>query len=93
VFYGNLASADGESGAIVCFTIAQGFRNRGIAAKLLESALEDLKAQGVTRVEAYPVMNDENQEHNYLGPLNLYKNMGFHIVRETENHALVEKTL
>jgi GNAT superfamily N-acetyltransferase len=93
VFYGNLASADGESGAIVCFTIAQGFRNRGIAAKLLESALADLKAQGVTRVEAYPVMNDENQEHNYLGPLNLYKNMGFHIVRQTENNALVEKTL
>jgi ribosomal protein S18 acetylase RimI-like enzyme len=93
LFYGNLASADGESGAIVCFTIAQGFRNQGIATKLLECALLDLKAQGAARAEAYPVVNDDSQEHNYLGPLNLYKNLGFQIVRETENHALVEKIL
>lgn len=93
VFYGDLASEDDNCGAIVCFTIAQGYRNQGIATRLLESALEDLKAQGIARVEAYPIVNDENQEHNYLGPLNLYKNLCFHIVREAENHALVEKIL
>lgn len=93
VFYGDLASTDEDSGAIVCFTIAQGFRNQGIATKLLESAWADFKEQGVTRVEAYPVVNDDSQEHNYLGPLNLYKKLGFHIVRETERHALVVKTL
>ena len=93
IFYSQLATADLSSGAIVCFTIAQGYRNQGIAAKLLENALADFKAQGVTRVEAYPVVNDDSQEHNYLGPLNLYKKYGFHIVRETEHHALVEKAL
>ncbi len=93
IFYSGLASEDGDSGAIVCFTIAQGYRNQGIAATLLESALADLKAQGVTRVEAYPVINDDSQEHNYLGPLKLYKRFGFQAVRETEHNALVEKTL
>lgn len=93
VFYSDLATEDGNSGVIVCFTIAQGYRNQGIATKLLESALADLKAQGVIRVEAYPVIDDDTQEHNYLGPLILYKNLGFQIVRETEHHALVEKML
>jgi ribosomal protein S18 acetylase RimI-like enzyme len=93
VFYSDLASTDGDSGAIVCFTIAQGYRNQGIATMLLENALADLNAQGVARVEAYPVMNDDSQEHNYLGPLSLYKNLGFQLVRQAEHHALVEKML
>jgi len=93
VFYSDLTAADENCGAIVCFTIAQGYRNQGIATKLLENALMDLKEQGIKRVEAYPVRNDDSQEHNYLGPLNLYKNLGFQIVRHTEHHTLVEKLL
>ncbi len=93
VFYSDLATIDDHCGAIVCFTVAQSYRNKGIATKLLENALADLKAQGVARVEAYPILQDESQEHNYLGPLVMYKNLGFRIVRETEHHALVEKML
>ncbi len=93
VFYPELASKDGESAAIVCFTVAQGWRGQGIAAALLKKALEDLKASGVKRVEAYPVLNDDSQEHNYLGPMRLYESAGFVQVKQTEHHALVEKTL
>ena len=42
-----LATGDPESAAIVCFTVAQGWRGQGMATKLLEAALKDLAAQGV----------------------------------------------
>jgi len=93
VFYGNLASGDDETASVVCFTIAQGYRNRGIADALLKRALEDLKAAGVKLVEAYPVIQNDSQEHNYHGPLSMYLNHGFSIVRQMDTHALVEKAL
>jgi ribosomal protein S18 acetylase RimI-like enzyme len=93
VFFSELASDDEKSAAIVCFTIAQGYRSQGVATKLLQKAMEELKELGVTRVEAYPVIKDESQEHNYLGPIAMYEAQGFHVVRQTESHALVERML
>lgn len=93
LFYPELATDDPQSAAIVCFTIAQGWRGQGVATRLLEAALADLAARGVKRVEAYPVLGDDSQEHNYLGPLTLYQKLGFTVVRETADHALVEKEL
>lgn len=93
VFYGDLASSDDERAAVVCFTIAQGYRNRGIAAALLDHALKDLAALGCKQVEAYPVLQNDSQEHNYHGPLSMYLKAGFTVVRQTETLALVEKAL
>lgn len=93
VFYSELASKDESSAAIVCFTIAQGYRNQGIATLLLQKALEELKGLGVSRVEAYPVLKDDSQEHNYLGPLTMYESQGFRVVKRAEHHALVERML
>jgi len=93
LFRAGLATDDPESAAIVCFTVAQGWRGQGVATKLLEAALADLKAQGVKRVEAYPVTADDSQEHNYPGPLALYLKLGFTVVKETAEGTLVEKRL
>ncbi|MBN1776698.1 MAG: GNAT family N-acetyltransferase [Clostridiales bacterium] len=93
LFYGGLASADDGKALIACFTIAQGYRRRGIASALLQHVLDDLKAQGVRQVEAYPVIGNESQEHNYHGPLSMYLKQGFTVVRKLKDHALVEKTL
>ncbi len=92
-FTEGLASDDPQSAAVVCFTVAQGWRSRGVATKLLSAALADLEACGVTRVEAYPVLSDESPEHNYPGPLALYEKLGFTQVRQTKGRALVEKRL
>jgi len=91
LFYPEYASADERGSAVVCFTIAQGYRGRGIAAALLEKAVETLKAQGYDYVEAYPQVKDTSQEHNYLGPLSMYKAQGFAVVKETEDQATVRK--
>ena len=93
VFYPFLTTNDPESAAIVCFTVAQGWRGQGVATALLSAALHDLRTQGVHRVEAYPVLRDESPEHNNLGPLTLYQKMGFTIVKEENGLALVEKAL
>jgi GNAT superfamily N-acetyltransferase len=88
-----LSADDPDSAAIVCFTVAQGWRGQGVATRLLEAALADLKAQGVKRVEAYPVTEDDSQEHNFPGPVALYEKLGFTVARSTENGTLVEKRL
>ena len=93
VFRAGLTTGDPESAAIVCFTVAQGWRGQGVATKLLEAALKDLAAQGVKRVEAYPQTENGDAEHNYPGPLALYRKLGFTVVKETEKGALVEKRL
>jgi GNAT superfamily N-acetyltransferase len=68
VFYPELASKDGESAAIVCFTVAQGWRGQGIAAALLKKALEDLKASGVKGVEAYRCLTTIPRSTTIWGP-------------------------
>lgn len=93
VFYGALATDAPDSAAIVCFTIAQHWRGQGVATRLMEAALADLRAQGAKRVEAYPVTEDDSAEHNYHGPLSLYRKFGFAVVKEADHHALVEKWL
>lgn len=92
-FYSHVTAADPASGAIVCFTIAQGWRMQGVATALLKAALADLRAMGVKRVEAYPLIGDDSPEHNFLGPMKLYQKQGFTIVKEAEGVALVEIAL
>jgi GNAT superfamily N-acetyltransferase len=92
-FTEGLASDDPQSAAVVCFTVAQGWRSRGVATGLLSAALADLKDRGVTRVEAYPVLASESPEHNYPGPPALYAQFGFTQIRQAKKRALVEKRL
>ncbi len=93
VYREGLSTDDPESAAIVCFTVAQGWRGQGVATRLLEAALADLAAQGVRRVEAYPPAGDDSQEHNYPGPAALYEKLGFATVKNGEGATLVEKYL
>lgn len=92
-FYPDLSTEDPERGEIVCFTVAQGWRGQGVATRLLTAALVDLRACGVKTVEAYPVLGDDSQEHNYTGPLALYQKLGFTLVRQNGTKATVKKTL
>ena len=68
------AAAQTDVGAIVCFVVAPDARRQGVATALLDAAIEQLRARGVTSVEAYPqlVSPDDPQkwpQTNFHGPL------------------------
>lgn len=80
-------------GVIFCFVVAPEHRGRGMATGLLSAACNDLRAQGLRIVRAKPVRSAVGPAANHLGPLSLYLNAGFRIVRETEDDVHVEKAL
>jgi len=92
-FYPEWVGDDETTAAIVCFTVAQGFRKQGIAGKLLDTACQDLAAQGYSFVEAYPFTSSDSDEHNYHGPLSMYVSHGFAIYKECKESTVVRKAL
>lgn len=85
--------ASADTGIIACFVIAPGYRGQGIASRLLESALEGFRWQGVKLVEALPRHDTDNNASNYHGPLSMYLAAGFEPVQKMEYFTLVRKTL
>ncbi len=80
-------------GSLACFVIAAPYRRHGVAAALLEAALDRLRAQGVRVAEAYPARSSDSAQVNYRGPLQMFLRAGFEPYRETERHLIVRKTL
>lgn len=89
-----LAAADHEGvGSVACFVIAAPYRGHGIATRLLEVAVERLRARGLRAVEAYPARADDSAHSNYRGPLSMFLRAGFEPYGEIERHLIVRKTL
>ena len=80
-------------GSLACFVIAAPYRKHGVASKLLEAALERLRARGVRVAEAYPARKQDSPQGNYRGPLQMFLQAGFEPYRETERHLILRKTL
>ncbi len=81
-------------GSIACFVIAAPYRGHGVASKLLDEAIERLRARGVQEVEAYPSRGgDDSAQSNYRGPLEMYVRAGFERYRELERHVVMRKKL
>jgi len=81
-------------GSVACFVIAAPYRGHGVASKLLDAAIERLRARGVRAVEAYPSRTgDDTPQGNYRGPLNLYLAAGFEQYREHDRYVVVRKAL
>lgn len=94
----NIPVSDGrpdadDVGVIVCFNIAPAYRGQGVATRLLEEALVDLRTQGVKTVEALPRNDNQSNASNYHGPLAMYLNAGFTRVQELDRFTLVRKEL
>lgn len=64
-------------GSIMCFVIAKDYRRQGIARKLLNTACNGFKKQGLEFVETYPVADVIGDDKNYHGPQSLYLSAGF----------------
>ncbi|MBN2051866.1 MAG: GNAT family N-acetyltransferase [Spirochaetales bacterium] len=84
-----LSPEDHRCRAVTCFTIAPGYRRRGIARRLLEHIIEDhrLHHQGI--LEAYPRKQAEGDAQHYHGPLELYLSSGFKAVKSLDQYTIV----
>ncbi len=66
------------SGRSRCFLVAPSHRRLGVARALLRDALTDLRARGITRVEAYPREGAGlGEEDIWTGPARLFVAEGF----------------
>ena len=82
---------DPDAWAVTCFQIAPEFRGRGLAAELLARVLADLKARGVTRLQAYPKIDVSLPPGSqWTGPMGLYEAAGFRKVRDNKTRAIYE---
>ena len=73
-----LTAPDHEGvGSVACFVIASPYRRHGVASRLLDAAVERLRAKGMNAVEAYPTRSGDSQHTNYRGPLAMYLRAGF----------------
>ncbi len=89
-----LEATDHEGvGSVGCFVIAAPYRGHGVASKLLEGAVDRLRAQGMRAVEAYPSKTEDSAQGNYRGPLEMYARAGFDTYRELERYVVVRKDL
>jgi len=89
-----LSAEDHEGvGSVACFVIAAPYRGHGLAARLLDIAIERLRQSGVRAVEAYPRRSEDSAQANYRGPLSMFLRAGFEPYRETDRNLIVRKTL
>ena len=90
----DLPRLPGESvGSIVCFLVAPAHRRRGVAAHLMDAALEGFRREDLTTAEAYPRRHAVGAAGNYHGPVALYLRAGFEVVRECDAYSIVRKNL
>ena len=80
-------------GSIVCFIVAQGYRQQGVARSLLDAACEGFGQQGLSYAEGYPRKGKTSDAANYKGPLAMYQAAGFVPFREFDDFAIVRKVL
>jgi len=92
--YGLEAADQQGVGSVACFVIAAQYRGHGVATRLLEVALERLRAKGFRAVEAYPPKkSDGTAQGSYRGPLEMYLRAGFEPYREAGRTLVVRKAL
>lgn len=92
--FGRDAADHDGVGSVACFVISSRYRGHGVASRLLDSAVERLRAKGLRAVEAYPGRDYGNSaQSHYRGPLSMFLRAGFEPHRETERYVVVRKPL
>ncbi len=80
--------------AVTCFQVLPPFRRRGLAARLLAGVLEDLRARGVARVEAFPKRTPMNDPLDlWTGPEAMFLATGFKPIREEDRGPVLSLDL
>lgn len=85
---------DPDCHAITCFLVAPDGRRKGRARALLRGVLEELRAQGVKRVQAYPRRGaDLPDGEAWTGPAAIFEEAGFTSPREKERFPVMSLVL
>lgn len=80
--------------AVSCFFVAPGHRRRGLARRLLEAVLDQLRGLGATRVEAYPRITDSEEAGElWNGPEAMFRALGFETALEGERRRVLARAL
>jgi GNAT superfamily N-acetyltransferase len=74
--------------SIVCFVVDRPHWGEGVAAALLDGAVEHARARSAAHLEAYP---HRVKKDNYMGHVDLFLEHGFRVVRETATRAVVRR--
>jgi len=79
--------------SVVCFFVAKSFRGKGVTGKLLKAALEYVRKQGGTIVEAYPVDPKKGRVpdvYAYTGLASTFLKAGFvEVLRRSETRPIM----
>jgi GNAT superfamily N-acetyltransferase len=77
--------------SIVCFAVSRSARGEGVAAALLDAAVNWARKQGAKVLEAYPVQTEPgkavNADSAFTGTLPMFERAGFRVVSATDSKA------
>jgi GNAT superfamily N-acetyltransferase len=76
--------------SIVCFMVRVGYRRRGVAAALLNGAIEYARSAGAPALEAYPIDAGDDRldvAFSYVGFTSMFEKAGFERVVVTDAHS------
>jgi GNAT superfamily N-acetyltransferase len=76
--------------SIVCFYVRVGYRRRGVAAALLEGAIDYARRSGVPALEAYPIDAGKDRldvSFSYVGFTSMFEKAGFERVVITDSRS------
>jgi GNAT superfamily N-acetyltransferase len=76
--------------SLVCFVVDKPRQREGLAATLLDGAIEHARSGGASALEAYA---HRFKKDDYMGHVDLFLGRGFEIVRETSKRAVVRRSL
>lgn len=79
--------------AVTCFLVAPAARRRGVAAALLDAAVEEARTQGASRLEGYPRASAEDPGEMWTGPAELYLRAGFEEIRRSTPRSVLSHAL
>jgi GNAT superfamily N-acetyltransferase len=74
--------------SLVCFVVDKPLRRTGLAAILLDPAVEYAFAHGASSVEAYP---HKTERADYMGHVGLFERAGFATVREASRRVIMRR--
>jgi ribosomal protein S18 acetylase RimI-like enzyme len=76
--------------SVVCFVVRAGYRRKGVAAAMLDGAVEYARSCGAVALEGYPVETSGtriNVSSAYVGTVSMFEKAGFTRVLETESRS------
>jgi len=77
IFYRDTAPIPRNGWCITCVTVETNYRKKGLAKRLINNVLRDLKRRKVRTVDVYPVKEPKSLNQIPCGPVTLWKELGF----------------